>query len=54
MAKCDNFDLFSSSSGEESDVFLPHVVNTSIAGEIIIENMNSTAKDTETSEVKCV
>ena len=40
MAKCDSFDLFSSSSGEESDV--------------IIENLNSTAKDTETSEVKCI
>ena len=54
MANYNSFDLFSSSSREESDVFLPHVVNTSIAGEIIIKNLNSTAKDTETSKVKCV
>ena len=54
MDNYNSFDLLSSSSGEESDVFLTHVVNTSIAGEIIIKNLNSTAKDTETSEAKCV
>ena len=54
MPNYDSFDLFSSSFGEELDILMPHVVNVSIAGEIVIENLNSAAKDTETSGVKCV
>ena len=53
MANYDSFD-FSSSYGEKSDIFLPHAIKAGIAGEIVIENLNSTAKDTKISEVKCV
>ena len=54
MANYDSFEVFSSSYGEKSDIFLPYAVKASIAEEIVIENLNSTAKDTKTSEAKCV
>lgn len=43
----DDFKLFSDSSDDKSDVFLPNVSNTSITGEITIE----TDKDTGNTEV---
>ena len=42
-----NFKLFSDSSDDESDIFLPNVSNTSVAGEVIVE----TDKDTGNTEV---
>ena len=47
MGKYDDFKLFSDSSDDESDAFLPNVSNTSIAGEITDE----TDKDTGNTEV---
>ena len=37
MAKYDDFKLFSDSSDDESDAFLPNISNTSIAGEITVK-----------------
>ena len=37
MAKYDDFKLFSDSSDDESDVFLPNFNNTSIAGDIPVK-----------------
>ena len=36
MAKYDDFKLFSDSSDDESDAFLPNISNTSIAGKITV------------------
>ena len=47
MAKYDDFKLFSDSSDDESDAFLPNLSNTSIAGEITDE----IDKDTGNTEV---
>ena len=47
MAKHDDFKLFSDSSDDESDAFLPNVSNTSTAGEIT----NEIDKDTRNTEV---
>ena len=37
FAKYDDFKLFSDSSDDESDVFLPNFNNTSIAGDITVK-----------------
>ena len=37
MAEYDDFKLFSGSSDDESDVFVPNISNTSIAGELEAE-----------------
>ena len=47
MAKHDDFKLFSDSSDDESNAFLPNVSNTSTAGEIT----NEIDKDTRNTEV---
>ena len=47
MANYDDFKLFSDSSDKKSDVFLPNVSNTNIAGEVAVEN----DKDTGYTEV---
>ena len=47
MAKYDDFKLFSDSSDDESDAFLPNISNTSTAGEITVK----IDKDTGITEV---